>query len=168
MTNLLTPTAGDPTGPGVNVLLPGQELRSFNGTFQLAFQPFDGNLVLYINDLVDTFEMIHINRAIWAAKTDGRNASRAIMQTDGNFVVYDNNNHPLFATNTSGHQGAFMIMQDDGNLVVYTGDGQSPLWASHTSASEAKGVNAFPRHHADRRELWASHTSASEAKGVNA
>ena len=63
------------------------------------------------------------------------------MQNDGNFVVYDINAKPLFATNTNGHQGAFITVQDDGSVVVYTGDGQSALWASNTSASEAKGVN---------------------------
>jgi hypothetical protein len=138
MPNLLTPVPGDPNDDGVNVLIPGQELRSFNGTFQLAFQAFDGNLVLYINDLGDPF----VNRAIWTAKTDGKSASRAIMQNDGNFVVYDINAKSLFATNTNGHQGAFITVQDDGNVVVYTGDGQRPLWESNTSASEAKGVNA--------------------------
>jgi hypothetical protein len=44
--------------------------------------------------------------------------ARLIMQTDGNFVVYDENNYPMWAADTFGvgYQAKF---QPDCNLVVY-------------------------------------------------
>ena len=54
----------------------------------------------------------------------------AIMQDDGNFVLYDQDNEPVWASNTGGNPGAYLAVQDDGNVVVYQ-DG-SPLWATNT------------------------------------
>src|SRR5437588_9031256 len=57
----------------------------------------------------------------------------AIMQGDGNFVLYKGDK-PLWASNTVRSNGDyFAIMQGDGNLVVYSGTLQKmgpPLWAS--------------------------------------
>jgi hypothetical protein len=44
--------------------------------------------------------------------------ARLIMQTDGNFVVYDENNHPRWAADTQG-RGEYAYLQPDSNLVVY-------------------------------------------------
>jgi hypothetical protein len=52
------------------------------------------------------------------------------MQTDGNFVLYDENNHFQWATNTVG-RGEFVEFQPDGNLVVWNADNQ-PVWGSLT------------------------------------
>jgi hypothetical protein len=68
--------------------------------------------------------------------TSGDGRFTAVMQTDGNFVVYDGN-APLWASNTNFDLGAyFAAMQLDGNFVVYTGSPQlqgAPLWASATN-----------------------------------
>ena len=59
---------------------------------------------------------------------------RAIMQCDGNFVVYnrkDGKDIPVWDTKSAGQGGAFLAMQQDGNLVLY--NGKTVLWASHTS-----------------------------------
>jgi hypothetical protein len=128
--------------PLQNALFGGNELRSVNGTFQLVLQEADGNLVLYINDSLGNPNAGLINRAVWSAYTQGKAASYAVMQDDGNFVVYDSFQNPLFDTQTNGHLGAFVILQDDGNLVIYDLDGVTPLWQSVTSVAEAPGVNA--------------------------
>jgi exopolysaccharide biosynthesis protein len=52
--------------------------------------------------------------------------SRAVMQSDGNFVIYGYPD-PLWATNTYNHEDAFIVLQDDGSLVVY---GTTPIWTS--------------------------------------
>jgi len=52
---------------------------------------------------------------------------RAVMQEDGNFVLYGGKAN--WASNTMG-RGDRVIMQDDGNLVVYNGD--LATWASNT------------------------------------
>ncbi|WP_448616275.1 L,D-transpeptidase family protein [Modestobacter sp. URMC 112] len=51
---------------------------------------------------------------------------RAVMQPDGNFVVYAADGRVLAATGTYG-AGNRLTMQADGNLVVYSGSGR-PLW----------------------------------------
>ena len=56
---------------------------------------------------------------------------RAVMQEDGNFVVY-RASKALWASNTVG-KGDYVIMQYDGNLVVYnTSFKLEPVWASNT------------------------------------
>jgi hypothetical protein len=55
----------------------------------------------------------------------------AIMQGDGNLVIYDPRAHPLWASNTAGHPGAWLIVQNDGSLVIYDA-GSQPLWASNS------------------------------------
>lgn len=64
--------------------------------------------------------------------TDGR--FTAIMQSDGNFVVYYNGHGALWSSGTNGNTGAYVVMQADGNLVVRRSDGAA-LWASNTSGS---------------------------------
>lgn len=81
----------------------------------------DGNLVLYQHGV----------GALWHTGTHDTFARVAIMQHDGNFVVYD----AAFAraywhTGTHGNPGAFLAVQDDANLVVYTSGGR-PLWDRH-------------------------------------
>lgn len=56
-------------------------------------------------------------------------------QTDGNVVVYQNQNGvPLWNTVTPGQTTSSFIMQTDGNLVLYSGTG-SPLWVSGTAGN---------------------------------
>lgn len=80
----------------------------------------DGNLVLYKD-----------GHAAWQGVGSWPSGASAVMQSDGNFVVYDGSGHPLWATGTWGHPGAYLAVQDDGNLVVYAASG-GPLWATNT------------------------------------
>jgi Phosphate-induced protein 1 conserved region len=103
-------------GQGLTV---GQTLGSCDGRFQLAMQ-YDGNLVLYQG-----------TSALWASNSYLSTGYSAVMQNDGNFVLYDVNQRPLFASNTWGRPGSALALQNDGNLVVYDTSGR-PLWASNT------------------------------------
>src|SRR5262249_17646098 len=71
---------------------------------------------------------------------------RAIMQADGNFVLYQGNT-ALWASNTVQATGDyFVIMQDDGNLVLYTGTRDkagTALWASNTAQGTGSYVLAL-------------------------
>ena len=97
-------------------LLPGQSLTSPSGAFQLLLQT-DGNLV----------ESSGGNGAladVWTSRTGGNvNIFDAVMQQDGNFVLYNTDGDPLFATGTEGNIGATLFVQDDGNVVIYTTEG---------------------------------------------
>jgi hypothetical protein len=118
-----------------NNLQPGESLFiqdylvSSNGRYQLRLQQ-DGNLVLYDLPLQ--------NKAIWNSKTNGREANFAIMQADGNFVLYGENppGSPLtslWSTGTAGDTNAFLILQDDGNLVMYKVSAADAKWSTQTA-----------------------------------
>jgi hypothetical protein len=53
----------------------------------------------------------------------------AVMQWDGNFVVYDANFRARFDTRTNGYNGAYLVMQGDGNVVIYDLSGLA-RWSS--------------------------------------
>ncbi len=57
---------------------------------------------------------------------------KTVMQSDGNFVVYNSLGKPAWTTNTSGNPGAKAYMQPDGNFVIYSSGGK-PLWSSKTN-----------------------------------
>jgi hypothetical protein len=92
--------------PG-DTLWRGQSMWSANGRYQLAMQD-DGNLVIY-----------HHGLPLWATGTNGIAVERAVMQYDGNFVLYDYTGRPRWASNTHGNHGARLVLQCDGNLVIY-------------------------------------------------
>ncbi len=52
------------------------------------------------------------------------------MQSDGNFVLYDENGRARWASNTR-NRGYRAVAQPDGNLVVYNTSGAA-IWASNT------------------------------------
>jgi hypothetical protein len=112
----------------------GDTVVSCNGQFSLDLQT-DGNLVLYSG-------AANAANALWDTATDagdGRTPGyRAIMQEDGNFVLYDAHGtadaNRLWSSDTSGHPGAYVDVQDDGNLVIYVGiaSPSNALWATGT------------------------------------
>lgn len=56
---------------------------------------------------------------------------RAVMQGDGNFVIYRFGG-AIWHTRTNGNSGARLVLQNDGNLVVYT-PGNTALWYTGTN-----------------------------------
>lgn len=119
---ILRVVATSPTGCGTmrlgDGLYPGQSLSSCDGRFTLTLQ-LDGNLVLAQN-----------GQPIWAAATNGRGSVVAILQKDGNFVIYDSAGEPVWASGTNPN-GSTLVVQNDGNAVVYTA-GSQPLWSTKT------------------------------------
>ena len=55
-------------------------------------------------------------------------AYMAIMQGDGNFVIYSGGG-AVWSSGTSGHPGSSLIFQSDGNIVVYSPT-RVALWAT--------------------------------------
>ncbi|MGW4528060.1 hypothetical protein [Amycolatopsis sp. NPDC004378] len=89
-------------------LSPGDLVRSCNGGAYILYFQEDGNLVLR-NSSGD---------ALWSTGTEGKGVDRAVMQQDGNFVLYAGSD-AKYATGTGGYTGASIRVQEDGNLVVY-------------------------------------------------
>jgi hypothetical protein len=103
-------------------LIPNNAIYSKNKIYKLVYQD-DGNLVIYKN-----------GQPIWATNTNNKGTGRAIMQGDGNLVIYTLEGKPIWASNTSAPKfnGSRLVMQDDGNLVIYMTNGK-PAWASNTN-----------------------------------
>jgi hypothetical protein len=99
-------------------------LPSCSGPYSLALQP-NGNVAMIQTGV----------GPIWASNTAGVLGGNAVMQGDGNFVLYRgyNRNTPLWATNTYGQPDAFLRVQSDGNLVVYNSS-IVPIWSSKMPA----------------------------------
>jgi hypothetical protein len=106
---------------GKNTLHQGDSIYSEGGEYRLVMQD-DGNLVLYAQGPV-------VQRALWNSQTAGNPGAYAVMQADGNFVVFSSSGSALWSSGTSGHPGAYLALQDDSNLIVYSQD-VSALWST--------------------------------------
>ena len=103
-------TTGSP-GPTTH----SYSIRSASGRYALAYQ-LDGNLVL-----TDT----QVGAVLWASHTGGI-PGEAILQLDGNFVIYDKSGERVWSTGTSG-TGVRLEVGDDGIAALYAPDGRI-LW----------------------------------------
>jgi hypothetical protein len=119
------------------VLPVGQRLYSHNQQYYLVMLG-NGNLVEYDSQ----------GKVLWSTMTAGRMVTQAVMQSDGNLVLY-NGSTPVWAASWHGGQlttslGAFLTVQDDGNVVIYDGNnvisqGAKALWNSRYSDSANPG-----------------------------
>ncbi|WP_067853099.1 LysM peptidoglycan-binding domain-containing protein [Nocardia shimofusensis] len=89
------------------------------GAYTLTLQP-DGNLVLSEPD----------GEVVWATQTHDQGVQRAVLQTDGNFVLYKGEG-AAWSTETNGENVDRLVVQADRNVVLYGADG-SAAWASGT------------------------------------
>ena len=96
-------------------LNPNESRCSTTGQFCLWYQG-DGNLVLYDG-----------GSYIWTTASDWASAGRAVMQDDGNFVIYDANGGYVWDSHTDGHPGAYLVVHSDGDLLIYSASG-AVLW----------------------------------------
>lgn len=96
----------------------GQSLTAVNAAYNLVMQS------------TGVLQIIGPSGVIWS-RTSASNAY-ALMQSDGNFVIYGQGGHPAYwSTGTQGNTGAHIVMQCDGNLVVYRTNGTA-AWNSGT------------------------------------
>jgi parallel beta-helix repeat protein len=102
-------------------VFPGQHQVSCDGRFRLTLRR-DGNLVL---------TTAATGQVLWSSGTTGKRSAVALMQQDGNFVIYDSAGRPVWDSGTGRKPGAHLAVQDDGNAVIYTGTG-GVLWATDT------------------------------------
>jgi hypothetical protein len=89
----------------------GHTLWSLSRQYVLNMQS-DGDLVLYRDAAGQRTEL-------WSARTSGA-GNFAVMQGDGNLVVYSAAKWPLWNSSTAPSPGALLNMQDDGNAVIYS------------------------------------------------
>jgi len=92
---------------------------------------------------------------------------RFINQSDGNLVVYDQDDKPIWASNTNGKGQGHLVYQSDGNLVLY--HGSTPLWASNTNGRSTGRLDMqndgnLVIYDGENRPVWATNTNR-EFKG---
>lgn len=104
----------------------------------------DGNLVMLLADGRPTWSRttgVTGNRSSRLGKGYGMKAGQylkspdgnyqALMQPDGNFVVYRADGTVIWHTSTGGQAGASLLFQNDNNLVVYKGS--TAVWHAATT-----------------------------------
>jgi Ig domain of plant-specific actin-binding protein len=91
----------------------------------------DGNLVLYGS-----------SGALWASDTAGNPGAYAVLQGEGNLVVYSTTKQALWDSGTVNSPGDHLSVQSDGNVVVYS-EGGTALWATNT-VGEGGSSNGAP------------------------
>lgn len=106
------------TLPEGQVLEAGDYMTSTDKRYTFTQEPA-GNLVLRKQGY-----------EIWRLPSSGPAPCRAVMQHDGNFVVYDANHVALWWTE-SFVPGSGVACQSDGNVVLYTPTGEH-LWDTET------------------------------------
>ncbi|MFI9510415.1 LysM peptidoglycan-binding domain-containing protein [Nocardia sp. NPDC052566] len=99
----------------------GQSLTG--GAYTLTLQP-DGNLVLSEPS----------GNVVWATQTHDQHVERAVLQDDGNFVLYKGDG-AAWSTETNGKDADRLQVQADRNVVLYGKDG-SALWSSGTQTDD--------------------------------
>jgi hypothetical protein len=114
---------GNATFVGGSVLNAGNEigvnqyLASPDGRFALLFQT-DRNVVQYGPS------------PLWWTGTGGSSATRLVMQTDGNLVLY-NGTTLVWQAGTVNSGANRLVVQSDGNVVLYTSS-NTPVWWTGT------------------------------------
>jgi hypothetical protein len=103
---------------GQNILSPDK-----NSTLWLHY---NGNLILAVD-----------NNPVWSSGTANKGVVRAVMQSDGNLVLYNSNGQAVWAAATNGPGATRLVMQHDGNLVMQR-DG-TPIWHTATSRFGSTG-----------------------------
>jgi hypothetical protein len=140
--------ASTPSGAGVIVpgqtLSDGETVTSGNGLFTLDMQT-DGNLVLYVDPAI--YGHAH---PLWWSGTEGHPGAHAVMQSDGNLVVYLGST-PLWWSHTQG-QGAYAYVQNDGNFVLY--HNSTALWYTSTYGTTTSYTNCLSMETAFNAKYW--------------
>ena len=109
--------ASTDTLSATQTLTAGQQIDSLDGHYALVMESA-GDLVLYSGP-----------RVVWSTPTAGDVGVYAVMQPQGNLVLYDQVNQAVWSSNSTTIDCPRLVLQDDGVSVVY---GLHAAWATHT------------------------------------
>ncbi|MFF0293827.1 hypothetical protein ACFYS8_22605 [Kitasatospora sp. NPDC004615] len=112
--------------PTYALLNPGDSLKpgdSVKVGYSTLTMQTDGNLVQYLT--ADNGKQIQV---LWSSKTWGNNGASAVMQADGNFVIYKQDGvSAVWSTGTWNKTNAVFVL-DGGELLVGNSNGGTPYW----------------------------------------
>ncbi len=83
--------------------------------------------------------------ATWSSQTAGSGGNEIIMQNDGNLVIYAPGGKAVYSSATAPSSGDALVMQNDGNLVIYSGG--VALWAKGQPLGANPGAVAWAQAH---------------------
>ncbi|MGW6061833.1 hypothetical protein [Streptomyces sp. NPDC055189] len=107
-----------PGSPGARIYR-NMAWTSGNGRAMLRMQE-DGGFVLYRD-----------GKPVWQGEGAQPYGQYAVIQPDGNLVVYAEGDKPVWASNTNGKNGAVLVVQDDCNVCLYHQG--TVIWATKTT-----------------------------------
>lgn len=129
----VTPIDGATAVQDGALLSPGDTLTSPNGLFTLGLTT-TGNLIEQQG-----------SRVLW--QTTGalnQPGDEAVLQSDGNFVLYTPTDRAVWSTGTSGNAGDSFSIRDDGSLAVTDAHGQV-VWSRAPAVQQlSTGVSLLP------------------------
>jgi len=96
----------------------------------------DGNLVLGTGNFITVGGTTTLQNVVWESETDGNSGAYAVMQSDGNFVVYSAAGSALFNTKTYTRSNARLVLRYDGFFGVQTDTG-ADLWVGYPGSPDA-------------------------------
>ena len=76
-----------------------------------------------------------VNCTIVISDTAGLGVVKAIMQSDGNLVLYDEEEKPMFSTGTHGNPGSQLVFGQSCNFMVVSPDNRI-LWQSRDNCGK--------------------------------
>jgi microsomal dipeptidase-like Zn-dependent dipeptidase len=174
-----SPPAGTFLPPGTQLLsvtfTPGDTTKYFGVTAEVqvnATLPVNGLQAVPVGNTISSARNGTLTVTQVLTSPSGRFI--AIMQADGNFVVYNQNN-PVWASNTNGQGSApfNLIIQSDGNLVVNANTPNcqantacTPTWASNT-AGHGTGPYNLVMQDDGNLVIYDSTNTATWATGTN-
>jgi hypothetical protein len=133
MTSAMTAIAGNPKGKIMINVLTGP---CHAGLRLLASLLFTVSALLALPQSANAAagsDRLHPDETLSSGAAIASAAGTLRMQSDGNLVLYANQNVPIWASNTDT-PGAYAVMQADGNLVLYQprGSDRTAVWSSGT------------------------------------
>ena len=117
--------------PSGEVLLPGESVVSSNGRFAFAMLR-NGDLELQDGP----------STPLWASGSGGHPGAYAVLQSDGDLVVYPQGGGPpgpgqptsaLWSSGTTGNPGATLSVSSSGNVAIRSGSSRTSIWQTETT-----------------------------------
>jgi hypothetical protein len=95
-----------------------------------------GKLIMQTNGNLQVLD--ELGNVRWTSTTRGR-GHHALMQPDGNFVIYSSTNRAVWSSYTAASFPLFLAVQTDGNLVIYDAN-WTVYWVTDTAHPGTGGL----------------------------
>ena len=117
---------------GVNIVSSPQSILSVNNKVGANNQLMSKDLTRRLVLQTDgNLVLYNNNNPVWASNTVGTRNPQLVLQSDGNLVLYGEGSRAVWNSGTVGNQNSLLMLQNDGNLVLYN-ENNNPRWWTNT------------------------------------